>query len=745
MDFRDLLNSLGQLSEATKEKEGGRVHTADPGGYGRKFDTDIEGNEKKPAKADEPKRGRGRPKKDSDDSGEVKKYDTKSLQNFMIGNKPKKEVGTVSKKHSLKEYFEEVSEAKQLDEMMPQQPIPVVSKQGDTQQTGAGFLNITDNSPAGQAMKDALMKLAQQKKAQIVMPTGQQQSGTVKPAQPGSQQNMPAVAEEGEKWIQKAIKHPGSFSAKAKAAGKSVAAFAKEKAHAPGTLGKQARLAQTLRKMHEEALDQPATMEAEGPMLNAQAGGLGAGRDPKVLEGSKPDFLDLDKDGNKKESMKKAASDAKKTKKKVDESIVMEGYKDLLDNLIAKIDSAHFKSAYNIKGYKPDQAEEKILNLIHADDDYKVLTPANQKHLAKMAVQHYSTEHQLDETDMDEGFKPTPVPPQNIPAVARKSMGAEPLRLGDVMRPDPSSISSGENLRMRAKGQEPKPLGLTMKDIRFESWDKQLNSLLNEGITVSSSTGQQGSPDTVTVSATDADANQLLQVLRQAGVGVFGGGEQEHSGYGAPVSDEEPTGTGTEPEVSPEVVGDGDDMLALIKKMTGIEAGPEGTAEVDYEEEQDDDTGEEGSDSEAAASDEGSDEGEEGSGEESDESDDESQEEVDEGNKYAYNVLKAKAAGKKEADLDGDGDMDPVKEEEDTCNECGMYESQCSCDHEEVTEWANDAGGNGTEDTEMAKLKALLALGNDLNKKKRDQTVLNPTQVSVAEAINDWKKLSGIK
>ena len=54
---------------------------------------------------------------------------------------------------------------------------------------------------------------------------------------------------ESEKWIQKAVKHPGAFTKKAQAAGKSVAAFAKEKEHAPGTLGKQARLAKTLSKV----------------------------------------------------------------------------------------------------------------------------------------------------------------------------------------------------------------------------------------------------------------------------------------------------------------------------------------------------------------------------------------------------------------------------------------------------------------------------------------------------------------
>ena len=42
------------------------------------------------------------------------------------------------------------------------------------------------------------------------------------------------------------IKRPGAFSAKARRAGKSTAEYAKEKAHAPGVLGKQARLAQTL-------------------------------------------------------------------------------------------------------------------------------------------------------------------------------------------------------------------------------------------------------------------------------------------------------------------------------------------------------------------------------------------------------------------------------------------------------------------------------------------------------------------
>lgn len=48
-----------------------------------------------------------------------------------------------------------------------------------------------------------------------------------------------------QKWMKEAFANArGQFKAKAKAAGKSTAEFAKEKASAPGKLGKQARLAE---------------------------------------------------------------------------------------------------------------------------------------------------------------------------------------------------------------------------------------------------------------------------------------------------------------------------------------------------------------------------------------------------------------------------------------------------------------------------------------------------------------------
>ena len=53
------------------------------------------------------------------------------------------------------------------------------------------------------------------------------------------------------KWIAGAIQHPGALTQKAKAAGQSPMAYARAKKSAPGTTGKQARLALTLSKLRK--------------------------------------------------------------------------------------------------------------------------------------------------------------------------------------------------------------------------------------------------------------------------------------------------------------------------------------------------------------------------------------------------------------------------------------------------------------------------------------------------------------
>ena len=66
---------------------------------------------------------------------------------------------------------------------------------------------------------------------------------------------------------------------------------------------------------------------------------------------------------------------------------------------------------------------------------------------------------------------------------------------------------------------------------------------------------------------------------------------------------------------------------------------------------------------------------------------------MEEGNKFAYNVIKAKAAGLKKADLDGDGDMEPVRE----ADYVGLEEKKAKPDYIDL-----DRDGNRKETMKKA-------------------------------------------
>jgi len=448
---------------------------------------------------------------------------------------------------------------------------------------------------------------------------------------------------------------------------------------------------------------------------------------------------------------------------------------------------------------------------------------------------------------------------------------ADPPKPGERGVPvpmDPEGVKEGNFLS--TLGQSNKTFeSKKMKDIQLENWEKELNSLLtiNEGITVSTSTGQQGSPDSVSVNATDGDSAELLQVLRQAGLGVFGG-EEERSSYGSPMHSHEPTGAGSEPEMSPAVVGDGDDMMALIKKMSGIQDSgdqgseePEGVAVVDFSSEEgseeDDEQAKHGSD--GHSHEESDDEGEEISelraeypGGSTDFNTGEvkttgatNEDEMEEGNAFGNEVRQKKSDNIPDSQqrITTGGQNLPVKEEGHhheeggTCNECGMYEARCVCepgkeqveeeqldelspklmqkavnksnammnksyqdkDHNATTDYANQStriqhgmdkrAGKPTDFTgnsnhyvknepgantakgsrmpvgmaedyaneagheEMASLKHLLNVGNDMHYPKEKQSVGNPTKVTYetkllkdsTSLLHDFRKLSGIK
>ena len=115
MDLKNILSKLDELKEPVSEASSpyrlgkddaaykaekfpkGRVHK---GSYGSEYGTDEEGEEVKKA-APAVKRGKGRPRKDADASGQVKDFSGKGLQDIgWIPTAPKKI--PAGRKHSLK-------------------------------------------------------------------------------------------------------------------------------------------------------------------------------------------------------------------------------------------------------------------------------------------------------------------------------------------------------------------------------------------------------------------------------------------------------------------------------------------------------------------------------------------------------------------------------------------------------------------------------------------------------------------
>jgi len=657
MDFRSLLQSMTSLSEATKETGKGRVHTAEPGGYGRKDDEDADGNPVKSASTE--KRGRGRPKKDADSSGEVKSYDTKSLGNVFGGGKaPKKAIGTVSKKHSLKEYIDSL----QSHSLTESQIEEAVSRK-DFRMVADLIKNIEDPQKRAELAQHHAQIFQQQNPrfspdkfyaAVGVDPRLSEEEITIKPM-PGASQ---IVGADGE------------------------------------TLGTaDAQTANTLKQA-----------AAKGTLS------LG-GQKMAEAKKAKPDFLDVDKDKNKKESFKKAVKD-KEDKKKVDESI----------------------SFNEMSQDTQTEAQEMLAELQDDIENFVTTGHCSDKLEAFLKVHGHSKKKITDEgsieTHTQHGMDAMPSKLVGVPA----KQAPTPWKVDPIQATTDRAGSFIKSLVAPKKTFESK----TMKDIQLEGWESQLNGLLTEGITVSSSQGQQGQPDSVTVSASDADAQQLLQVLRQAGIGAFGG-EQPTSNYGAPMNATEPDGYGTEPESAPEVAGDGDDMMALIKKMTGIQdsgaAGQEqpGTLEP------------------AQGGDEGGQDYEDEEGSEEDSGEEEVTDEGNDGNlannaqPYDKVTQGDVVAGRLGKDEEGGEDE---HEHDETCESCGQASCECDSEEDKVEEgYANEP------DEEMMKLKALLSMGNDMHRQKQSQAVGNPTKVTMetklmqqsTSLISDWKKLSGIK
>lgn len=378
-------------------------------------------------------------------------------------------------------------------------------------------------------------------------------------------------------------------------------------------------------------------------------------------------------------------------------------------------------------------------------------------------------------------FMPPKKPESGMGSIVQGTWQSDPR--GTVKAPsgDPEGVKEAgsfiRNLASSRKAFE----GKDMKDVQLENWEQDLNSLLNENITISTTIDDQGH-DSVSVNATEGNAHEIIELLRNAGIGGMGGRkeqEQEVNNYGLPMSGDEHHG----PEAQLIAVGDphahdemggGDDMMALIKKMTGIQDSGEEHGSQDYEQEEG--HSEEHSEHDGEEEDEEqTDEGNAFSGAvakaKSDDIPDEGQkfevggeeypvkeDDMEEGNMFTGNLAKAREQGQEEADLDGDGDMEKVDEGYgEPCNECGgMMDEGHSCSSQPVVGEGTDEGFANSDDDkafqDIAYMMRTLSGGGGMGE-KRSQATGPIVKIVTAEGtlmkestdlLSDFRKLSGI-
>jgi LysM repeat protein len=180
----------------------------------------------------------------------------------------------------------------------------------------------------------------------------------------------------------------------------------------------------------------------------------------------------------------------------------------------------------------------------------------------------------------------------------------------------------------------------------YDVWNHQLEKMINESLTVTTTKGDNGTDDSVSVTASGNDASEIMAILRNAGIGSMGN-EKEHidhptSAYGAP----EGESVGIVKIDGPEVIDGDDTMLGLMKKIADISNG-----NSDHR----------------------------GHGSSDDYADENCEQEVEEGNAFTGALKKTPQGGKFEVDGHEYTDHSSLEEGHGMCSECGtnMYETDC--------------------------------------------------------------------
>jgi hypothetical protein len=595
MDFKSLLSQLDQLNEATEKTKTGLKHTAEPGGYGRKDDEDEEGNKVKPTSTE--KRGKGRPKKSTQTSGEDNKYDfsafgVKAGKDVKLPKYDKKK----TTKHSLKEYFDQLDQALN-EEGYSTAPMPGAVAVKDA--TGK-VVATAKNPQAAAAFEKGDITIGGGEELKELSPGTIQSAAAKRDAQKPSQMSQATQRKDPMTHMTNRINMNNKVAEED--IGK----------HNNATTGFDALVRKLTPKYGKEAATKIAgaqmkkIKEAEMPTHDGDMGaGLGAGRSQQ-FEAKKPDankngIPDYAEDGKGKNDLKK-----KKVKEDMDSESKTDKKKCPPMSHIKKM-CQDGKSVAEICKMHPD-CDQKELKQMVADCKKKMVKEGMNENLliAKLKGKHDGMKghshcgktyddmeearhyHEGYKEGLDECYGQMPirglVGEMGNEVENMASYGARtPAMEDDMYEMDKTSYMKQQ--AAKTSGDTFKAFGQTFNDsdvldeFAFEALDNQLNALLEskedvaEGMTVSISKGQQGAPDSVSVSAQDGEADQLLSIIKSAGLGLFGGEEQ--NGYGAPQGGNSPGGIS--------VVDDHDGMMALMKKIAG--AGEE-VSGGDYEDEE---------------------------------------------------------------------------------------------------------------------------------------------------------------
>jgi hypothetical protein len=706
MNFKDMLAKMSQLSEATKEVKGGKIHTADAGGYGRKVD--ASGDD------DEPKKKRGGQEKDSGPkfdaptkgdifgrtSGEAPKgKEGRKVTPIKDGDSKDDGTGDEPKaKKGLKEYFDSLDKALNEADQIQIKPASQMPKQPG--QTSLGAKPVQPGQPqqvAGQPQKNTQ-----------VIAQGNKTLGTVD--NPQLAQQIKQSIGKGEMTLM-----PGEAMAEGEDEGKPGKNFAKIAKSAAKHYGSKAAGERVAGAVRAKLMKAGKIKEAEIPSHDGDEGAnLGAGRSDAFLESAKPDFLDMDKDGNKKESFKKAVADKKKVKESMDNRLKAAHHEGRAHGLTGK---PHCGKNYD------DMEEARMYH-----EGYK--QGLDECH-GQMPIQGYVGENNTEVDDMASFGAHTPAMEDEFDE-------------GNAFTRKLATTPAGGSFKLGGKSFTDNS-GYDAKV--FESWDNQLNSLLTEyntiqeGLSVSISKGQEGAPDSVSVTAQDGEAEQLLQFIKQAGLGIFGGEEQAQVGTSSPMSvatDGEPAQTGAN-GIELDVVDDHDGMMDLIKKVTGGQAqsgpaqgfGDSGEDEHDHDHEHtDEETCNECGMMECEC-----------------EADDKEQvDEVESEDQMEYEVAEDNApdSGATDTNLEDQDDQE-------------ANASAAAYDQAQDEEQVEESFANSADDTFESDIDFMTkVISGGLNKQKSTGQTTIPVVASqlnrtvseskmINESVSDWKKLAGIK